>query len=803
MQRTRGVSLGLALVCFVAIASSARAQSGDEARLLVSEAREAIADKEYKRAGRLLDRAIAINPRRVDAYVLRSTVYTVYKQYDKGIALLRRAQRLAPNNLDVLNALGSQLVLAGKYEEGVPILERVVERQPRRYQAHALLAHHYIRTATWARAETALEAYLDTRPKHLRGSDATYTIDLADAKLRLGKADGALGLFDKVLGKDADNVRALMGRAWALAAIDCRKAMPVFRQLGKLGKTYPEIWLVWGHCSLMVGKLDRAVDLASRYTKRRPASAGGHALLGGAHASRGDLGAARKSMQRAIELEPGEHLYVIKLARLDRQAGEPRVAAARLSTGARPEEGDPSWLPWHVEWGKALIDDGKPAEAVELAGRIVAAKSDSPDAQLLFGDALRRTGDYPRAIAALEAAIGLDANFGEAKSLLIEVFNDAAENGIGEGNLEDAEKLLVRADAVGANRRTWGNLALVRIRRGDHAGALQPLEKLEDKDARSAHMHGHALGVLGKLEESEVVLKKALDLAGGDAARKRRIGIDLAASQVALGAPERAVATLQPLIGEKGDAVAQAFVVASRAEATEHMLAGRYGRAVRTLEDAEKQLGKGDADARVAVQCDLALAFTAARQRSKAQSALRDLEKDKAVCPFPAPADKLAVPILLAINEGMDARYGSRSLRTLAKMRKAATGVAGKLLEEGMAIVAMRAAAAAHARGRTSTARKYLNTADDVVRGRDPYLLHNRAVLDLESGKLDSAITVLTRVADDVPEALVNLGIAYDRKGDAAAAVRYYRRAKARLKSAEVDEWIAAKEYVYGPDIGR
>ena len=43
---------------------------------------------------------------------------------------------------------------------------------------------------------------------------------------------------------------------------------------------------------------------------------------------------------------------------------------------------------------------------------------------------------------------------------------------------------------------------------------------------------------------------------------------------------------------------------------------------------------------------------------------------------------------------------------------------------------------------------------------------HNLAVLDLADGKLDAAIAQLERLAPKLPEALVNLGIAYERKGD-------------------------------------
>ncbi len=50
-----------------------------------------------------------------------------------------------------------------------------------------------------------------------------------------------------------------------------------------------------------------------------------------------------------------------------------------------------------------------------------------------------------------------------------------------------------------------------------------------------------------------------------------------------------------------------------------------------------------------------------------------------------------------------------------------------------------------------------------------------------------------------VPDALVNLGIAYERKGDPTKALDAWRRArKAGVRFAPLAEWIDAKERIYG-----
>jgi len=55
--------------------------------------------------------------------------------------------------------------------------------------------------------------------------------------------------------------------------------------------------------------------------------------------------------------------------------------------------------------------------------------------------------------------------------------------------------------------------------------------------------------------------------------------------------------------------------------------------------------------------------------------------------------------------------------------------------------------------------------------GRVDELAHNLAALDLADGNLDAAINGLERLSGKLPEALINLGIAYERKGDPLKAL--------------------------------
>jgi tetratricopeptide (TPR) repeat protein len=200
----------------------------------------------------------------------------------------------------------------------------------------------------------------------------------------------------------------------------------------------------------------------------------------------------------------------------------------------------------------------------------------------------------------------------------------------------------------------------------------------------------------------------------------------------------------------------------------------------------------------LAAKCDLAVAAVAANDTSAALAALKAISGQ--ACPFPPPADTQAAPILVAFTEGLSLRRAPRALARLTALAPKATGPAAAMLGTAIRVVALNAAQDAYRAGSLSAARKYLAAAKaaNAKTGADE-VAHNLAVLDLADGKVDSAIAQLERLSSRVPEALVNLGIAYERKGDHAKALDAWRRAKkAGVRFAQLQDWIDAKERIYG-----
>lgn len=781
------------------LASTALAQrptrGEDESAALVDEGRAALKNGALDDAGKALDQAIALNPRRVEAYVLRSAVFAARKQYQQGIELMRRAQRLAPGDDDVLTALGSQLVLSGDRAAGVPILQQVTKKHAERYDAQLLLGHYWHDSGKWPDSITAFEAYFAFRPAALANEDPRHQVDLADAYLRYRQPAKALTLFEQASNARRTDLRARIGVTWATAAIDCKRARSLIRELEPYADSHPEVWLVDGQCALALGDTNAALERGRRYLeKASTGSAAGHALVGEAQATRGNLAEARNELETAMQLEPTRRRWTVRYAFVLRRASEPKPALAALEKLGPPITAgiDPDW--W-TELGEALLATG---DAKAAARRLVPILPDVPGNSALrtvAGAAQLQSGQAEAAIKTLGEAEAI-ASQPRSRKLLVDALTTVAVAKLSANDAAGAELLLARADQLEGTPLVWRNLGIARLVLDKPADAVVALDKAVKVDASGIvlMLAGRAHAVAGDLAGARALYERALARENGNPIE---VALDWAASEISSGDPAVAVAALEKTAGSaRSGPLAQrhkaALAVARHAAGVAMLKAGNGAKAVELLR------ASAAADPALSTRCDLALGAVVVGDQAPALAALKAISGQS--CPFPSPADLQAAPILSAFTEGLNPKRASKALDRLTALSGKSTGLAAVLLSTSIRVVALGAAQDAYRTGQNAQARNYLTSARNVnSRVGTDELAHNLAVLDLADGKLDSAITQLERLAAKVPEALVNLGIAYERKGDPVKALEAWRRArKAGMRFAPLAEWIEAKERIYG-----
>ncbi len=808
MKAERAMSrsaIAVSLVCALGGLASAQRpnQAEDESASFVEDGRSALRNGKLDDAAKSLDQALALNPRRVEAYVLRSAVYAARKQYKEGIALMRRAQELAPGDAEVLTALGTHLVLSGDVTTGVPLLQQVVANEPSRYDAQLLLGHHWHDTARWPESIASLEAYFAARPAALAGEDARHRIELADSYLRYRQPQKALALFEQShrgankskKGSGSTELRARMGVAWATAAIDCKKARPLLRELEPMAEQHPEIWLVDGQCALALGDPNGALGLGRKYLDRAPKqNAAGHALVGEAYAARGLLAEAKKELEAARTLEPGRRRWTVRLASVLRRAGQHAEALATLEKLGAPTP-PASDADWWLEAGEAELALGEHAKVVARLTPVVPALVNHAPVRTVLGAAQLGAGQAEAAIPTLEDAEGIQSS-ARSRKLLSDALTNVAVAKLTANDAAGAEPLLTRAETLDGNAIVWRNLGIARLALNKSADAVLAFDRAVKADPSALHLmlaaRAHAIN--SDIPGARGLYDRALSTDKDNA----EIAIDWAATEVAGGDPALAVVALEktatsahtgPLAARHKAALATARHAAGLAQ----LRAGNGAKAVELLRAAAVP-----GESTLARKCDLAIAAVVAGDVPAALTALKAVQGQS--CPFPPPADTQAATILIAFTEGLSLKRAGKSLDRLTALAGKSTGVAAAMLGTAIRVVALNAAQDAYRAGQLAQARKYLATAKAAnARVGGDEVAHNLAVLDLADGKVDAAIAQLERLGPRIPEALVNLGIAYERKGEHPKALDAWRRAKkAGVRFTPVNDWIESKERIYG-----
>ncbi|HSN28552.1 MAG TPA: tetratricopeptide repeat protein, partial [Kofleriaceae bacterium] len=457
---------------------------------------------------------------------------------------------------------------------------------------------------------------------------------------------------------------------------------------------------------------------------------------------------------------------------------------------------DPDW--W-TELGESLLAGGDAAAAVARLAPVVPELPGDAGVRIVLGAAQLQSGQGEAAVKTLDEAEAI-ASSARSRRLLAVALATVAAGKLGANDAAGAEPLLARAEPLDpGSAAILRDLGIARLALNKPADAVAVLDRAIKIDtAPTTFMlaaRAHALA--GDVAAARPLYDRALASAKDEALE---ISLDWAASELLPGGdPAVAVAALEKTLpqAKSGPLAARHKAALAEARHAAGLAALRAGNATKALELLR---GAAQGENTLATRCDLAVSAVAANDTGAAIAALKAIAGQ--TCPFPPPADTQAAPILLAFTDGLTPRRAPKALEKLTSMTAKATGPAAALLGTAIRVVALEAAADAYRNGDLGAARRYLATARaaNAKVGADE-VAHNLAVLDLADGRIDAAIAQLERLSGKLPEALVNLGIAYERKGDHAKALDAWRRArKAGVRFAPLPEWIEAKERIYGAE---
>lgn len=252
-----------------------------------------------------------------DLQTLYATALLAHQQ--KNLATSREAMlqvlAIAPEHLPSLLLAGTVEYETASYAQAETYLKKVLERAPKNLYARRLLALTYLRSNQASRAVETIRPALEQAPDNVR-----ILLVAGEAYLYNNELDQAAKLYEKAASIDSKSTVAKTRLAMTRLAHGDTDAG--FRELETAAALDPsqiqaDVTLIAAY--LRRNEPDKALAAVSALEKKQPKNPLTHNLRGVVLVAKNDILGARKSLERALELQPTYFPAAMTLAKLDFQ----------------------------------------------------------------------------------------------------------------------------------------------------------------------------------------------------------------------------------------------------------------------------------------------------------------------------------------------------------------------------------------------------------------------------------------------------------------------------------------------------
>jgi Tfp pilus assembly protein PilF len=847
------ISSTTAIAAVIATLLAFEASSYGQAEDDLKEGDRYFEEGEYRKAAAAYDSAIRKFPGQVrpEAYAKRAAIFIITKAYDPGLQFIRqKALPQHPGAPEIREQEALILWAMGSKPEAIKVAEEVAGKKPTAFSVQGLIGEFYANRDA-DKTIAAYDAYLSNRPGELEAADVLPRARLGIAYLtkarRLAvverKGDAAQKLFAKAAEQFETLQRKHAKRAHAVVNAE-NGLCATYTAMGKFDQSITlceriitdprridangSVWFNLGTSYLAKKQTKKARAAGNEYIRLRKNESRGHMLVGDSWFEERDWTRALEAYEQAEKLAKQEELAPLSIQmgktyrRLVDKDADPstdknlKQAIDKLSAGFAA---NPASSELAIELGNSYLAARRDAEAQQTAEKLIFGKTfdatpeeERADLLLIAGKALYNQSKLKDSRTRFEAAFAVRPKDVEVRSALVSSINLQAYQAMARNDNDSAETLLAEALKVqGKSATTNLNLAVLAIAQNNCEGAGKYLAQL--KDRRGYTMLHHRLSgrvaLCGKkadpagaaehfaaaekeiktaqanlllaevyTEWAPLLVAKNLD----DAVDKLQTAVDFgsqspeivdaAKRNLALALFRRGWRNLKD--GKSGDAVAD-FERANREPA---LLKGTESLAF-DFSLAMARLDKGDTG-------DAAKLFKALAGRGNQSSYLK------------APYNKVGSQFFSAYASyrGGNTAQREQAANEFAALQKDASGAFASKIRDLLAS-SWELVAYDHFRGgKSGPAGKALTSALKYADGAiKRNVTHNKAVLSMSK----SDISTFENLGSDPPEALVNLGILYDREGKSKEAYEAWTKARAKGGSAkDLQKWIDAKKRIFG-----
>lgn len=807
-------------------------------------------DGNWQKAAAAYDRAIDKAPGQVSAvaYGKRAAIFIILKDYSGGLAFIAKAKARS-SALANAPELGEQEALmlweTGKKEEGIAVAEKVVSAKPSTFTNQKLIGEYYANRDP-SKSATAYEAYLSSRPKELEQGDVIPRIRLGFAHLstaRLAIADGDEAAAQKLYAKAVDQFETLSRRLGKRpnAQVNAENGLcAAYTGLGRFDKALTvcerivdnpsrvdaggAVWFNLGTAYLARKQTKKARSAATEFTKIRKNEARGYRLIGDTYFADRDWANALDYYLRAEKLlKPNQgHEQVLLSIQLGktyrRMPGTNNLPIAIEKLDAAYNR-NPTSTELALELGAAYLEGKQDGKAAALTDKLLSGKSldkATPETRaavmVIGGKALFNQKKLREARQRFESAQQLKPNDISIQRDLILTINEQAFVE-GAKDPKAARELLEQALPIDPSSPvTLTNLAILAIDRGDCDGAQKGLLKLADVRGRDEVVRTRLLAKTYMCMPRPDPRKAAEAYAVAEReAKKANAAVALAEvytewapltwDQDIAGAVDKleiavSATSSSPDLKQQAGAAKRNLALALYRHGWKLMREGKANDASSDFERALRDPSVLKGTEPLALEFSYALSLLDSGRAQEAAKLFKQIAgKGNQSSYLRGPYAKVGAQFFGAYANYRNGPLAARQQAANDLARLGGEGLGGKL-DELLASVWELIAYDQWRAGQVGAAAKSLTTAERYAQGE----AKRRIQLDKAALTLDkSDLATLEGMNGNPPEALVNLGILYDRANRPKDAYDAWVKAKARgVQSRDLQKWIDAKKRIYG-----
>ena len=487
-------------------------------------ARTFFAMERYCEAVIQLNKALAVKTGSAEEYLLRGEAYLKLKLFDRALESVEKCLELEPARIEALQEKANLLYLAKDFLKARDYLRSILpllEDNPRLWN---LLGNCEYSLGNWDRALAAYRGAAALEPE-----TALYWTNAARVEERLYRPREALKAYAtaaRLLFKEEsyDELTLILPRAKELAG----------NGRGEL----QELQAIEGKMLFHEGRLEAAAGLFGSLIAEDSQDSAVYYLYGLILGRQGRRAEARRFLEKAASLEPGYHLYWMRLAEnLFLQGLDPLEALSK----ARELAAEDPWV--NNLSGQVLMAQGRFEEAWSCFQAALQAAPAEADLYLNASELLARQKRYGEAVALISA--GLDT-CGEKAALYNRRGNLKVAAGGRGSALQDYELALrLEPESVEyAENAASACIELDRILRAEELlGRL-----LETSPTASVYnLTGNLAALKGEYARAELSYRQALSLEPGNS----EVSLNLASLYLATGDIAKARALAEEVLGRE------------------------------------------------------------------------------------------------------------------------------------------------------------------------------------------------------------------------------------------------------------